>query len=260
MVGDRFPYLGCTRSIFTQTIKESKMKILQTNRSKFLAIMIIMILGFFSMKILAQEKDETKSKLDNLKGKIEKLTIKADGKDVVFEGKDAEKLVGMLKSGPHKGFMFKNDDGKMMKMRGSNVMMFRSEDNDADEKDGENKKNVKVEVNDGVKKITVTTMKDGKEETKVYEGEDAEKFLKEEKEENGMKHFNIKIDDDEDMPRDRKMFFQHMEGNSCGGCCCGSEKMMMRSHSSGKGMKHMIIEEKEDDEKSEKIEKKIEKK
>lgn len=234
------------------------MKILQTNRSKFLAIMIIMILGFFSMKILAQEKDETKSKLDNLKGKIEKLTIKADGKDVVFEGKDAENLVGMLKSGQHKGFMYKNDDGKMMKMRGSKVMMFRSEDNDADEKEGDNKK-VKVEVNDSGKKITVTTMKEGKEETKVYEGEDAEKFLKEEKEENGMKHFNIKIDDDEDMPRDRKMFFQQMEGNSCGCSCCCGEKMM-RKYSPGKNMKHMIIEEKEDDEKSEKIEKKVEKK
>ncbi|MEK6552585.1 MAG: hypothetical protein AABZ54_03955 [Bacteroidota bacterium] len=71
------------------------MKILQTDKSKFFAIMIILILGLFSMAIFAQEKDETKSKLDNLKGKIEKLTIKADGKDIVFEGKDAEKLVKM---------------------------------------------------------------------------------------------------------------------------------------------------------------------
>ncbi|MCX6174862.1 MAG: hypothetical protein NTZ27_08945 [Ignavibacteriales bacterium] len=224
------------------------MKLLQTNKSKFLAIMIILILGFFSMKILAQEKDETKSKLDNLKGKIEKLTIKADGKDVVFEGKDAEKLVGMLRSSSRKGFMFKSDDGKMMKMRGGNVMMFRSEDNDADEKDGENKKNIKVEVNDSGKKITVTTMKDGKEETKTYEGDEAEKFLKDE---NGMKHFNIQIDGDEDMPKEKLMFFKHMGGNNCGCSCCGGEKMM-RKHSMGKNMKHMIIEEKEDDEKSEK--------
>ncbi|MFA5805750.1 MAG: hypothetical protein WC879_14020 [Melioribacteraceae bacterium] len=229
------------------------MKMLQTDKSKFFAIMIILILGIFSTAIFAQEKDETKSKLDNLKGKIEKLTIKADGKDIVFEGKDAEKLVGMLKSSPHKGFMFKNDDGKMMKMGGGNVMMFRSKDDAADEKGCEKKKNVKVEVNNDGKKITVTTMKDGKEETKVYEGEDAEKFMKEEK---GMKHFNIQIDSDEDMPKDRIMFFQHMEGNNRGCSCCGGEKMMMRKHFPGKDMKHMIIEEKEDDEKSEKVEKK----
>ena len=48
---------------------------LQTDKSKFFAITIILILGLFSMAIFAQEKDETKSKLDNLKGKIEKLTI-----------------------------------------------------------------------------------------------------------------------------------------------------------------------------------------
>src|SRR3989339_1033642 len=226
------------------------MKILHTDQSKFLAIMIILILGLFSMAVFAQEKDEAKSKLDNLKGKIEKLTIKADGKDVVFEGKDAEKLVKMLKNNQHKGFMFRSEDGNMMKMRGGNVMMLRSKDDD--ENDGENNKKVKVEVNDDGKKITVTTMKDGKEETKVYEGEDAEKFLKEE---NGMKHFNIKIDSDENMPKDHVMFYKQMDGNSCG-CCCGSgKKMVMRKHSSGKGMKHIIIEEKEDDEKSEKVEK-----
>ena len=233
------------------------MKMLQTDKSKFFAIMIILILGLFSMAIFAQEKDETKSKLDNLKGKIEKLTIKADGKDIVFEGKDAEKLVKMLKSSPHKGFMFKSDDGNMMKMKGGNVMMFRSKDDDADEKGGENKKNVKVEVNDDGKKITVTTMKDGKEETKVYKGEDAEKFIKEEK---GMKHFNIQIDSDEDMQKDRIMFFKHLEGNNRGCSCCGGEKMMMRKHFPDKSMKHMMIEEKEDDEKSEKVEKKVEKK
>ena len=229
------------------------MKILHTNQSKFLAIMIIMSLGFFSMTILAQEKDETKSKLDNLKGKVEKLTIKADGKDVVFEGKDAEKLVKMLKSNPRKEFMFQSHGGKTMKMGGGNVMMFRSDDNDADENGNGDEKKVKVEVNKDGKKITVTEMKDGKEETKVYEGEDAEKFLDEEK---SMKHFNIKIDSDENMPHSGMMFFKQRDGDNNCCSCCGGEKIMMRKHSSCKKMKHMIIEEKEDDEKSEKEEKK----
>jgi hypothetical protein len=233
------------------------MKIVHTNQSKFFAIMIFMMLGFFSMAILAQEKDETKSKLDNLKGKVEKLTIKVDGKDVVFEGKDAEKLVKILKSGPLKEIRFRSEGGNMMKSGCGNVMMFRSKDNDEDEMNCENQKKVKVEVNGDSKKITVTTMKDGKEETKVYEGEEAEKFLKEEK---GMKHFNIQIDDDEDMPGEGAIFFKHMDGNGCGCPCCCGERMMMRRHSSGKNMKHIIIEEKEDDEKSEKAENKVEKK
>ena len=233
------------------------MKILQTNQPKFFAIIIFIMLGLFSITILAQEKDETKSKLDNLKGKVEKLTIKVDDKEVVFEGKDAEKLVKMLKSGPRKGFMFRDEDGNMMKRGGGNVMMFRSKDDDAENNDGENQKKVKVEVNDNGKKITVTTIEDGKEETKVYEGEEADKFLKEEK---GMKHFNIQIDGDEDMPGEGAMFFKHMDGKGCGCSCCCGERMMMRRHSSGRNMKHIIIEEKEDDEKSEKTENKVEKK
>lgn len=233
------------------------MKLLHTNQSKFLAIVIILMVGFLSMTILAQEKDETKSKLDNLKGKVEKLTIKIDGKDVVFEGKDAEKLVKKLKGSSQREFMFQSKNGKMMKMGGGNVVMFRSKDDDTDEKDGENKKEVKVEVNDSGKKITVTTMKDGKEETKIYEGADAEKFMQDEK---NAKNFNIKVESCEDMPHDKMMFFKHIDGNGCGCSCCGGERMLMRQHSKGKGMKLMMIEEDDDDEKSEKVEKKIEKK
>ena len=227
---------------------------LQTDKSKFFAIMIILILGLFSMAIFAQEKDETKSKLDNVKGRIEKLTIKADGKDIVFEGKDAEKLVGTLKGNTHKEIMIKGLDGKTMKMHGGNVVMFSSKE-DADKKEGENKKNVKVEINDNGKKITVTTMKDGKEETKVYEGAEAEKFLKDE---NGMKHFNVRLEGDEDMPHSGMMFFKQRDGDNCSCSCCGGERMMIRKHSSGKDMKRIIIEEKEDDEKSDKVEKKTE--
>jgi len=48
----------------------------------------------------------------------------------------------------------------------------------------ENKKgvieqNVNVEVEDGVKKVTVTTIKDGNKNVEIYEGEEAEKYLEE---------------------------------------------------------------------------------
>ncbi len=222
---------------------------LQTDRSKFFTMMVIILLGLFSLTLLAQEKEEAKSKLNQLKGKVEKITVKVDGKDVVFEGEDAQKMADKMKSekrikvSSSRDFEhFEEGDGK--------VMMFRSKAKagDFETKVGDIKKKIKVEDKDGKKVVTITTMKDGKEETKTYEGDEAEKFLNEEK---GMKHITVTMNDDEDISRDRKMFFKHMEGNGCGCSCCCGEKMM-RKHSPGKNMKHIIIEEKEDDEKSEK--------
>lgn len=55
--------------------------------------------------------------------------------------------------------------------------------------DAENiEKNVKIEINDGVKKITETTTENGKKSVKIYEGEEAEKYLQE----NNEKHIKIK--------------------------------------------------------------------
>ena len=68
------------------------MKIFQTNKSKFIAMLTIILLALFSIAISAQDKEKPNSKMDQLKGKIEKITVKVDGKDVVFEGKEAEKL------------------------------------------------------------------------------------------------------------------------------------------------------------------------
>lgn len=63
------------------------MMVLQTNKSKFFTIMVLVLIGVFSLTLFAQEKEESKSKLDQLKGKVEKITVTVDGKDVVFEGK-----------------------------------------------------------------------------------------------------------------------------------------------------------------------------
>ncbi|MEW6652149.1 MAG: hypothetical protein AB1394_01640, partial [Bacteroidota bacterium] len=58
---------------------------------------IIMLLVVLGIALNAQEK-ETKDKLDNLKGKVEKVTIKVDGKEVVFEGKEAERIAKAAKA------------------------------------------------------------------------------------------------------------------------------------------------------------------
>ena len=224
------------------------MKILQTNKSKFIAMLTIILLALFSIAISAQDKEKPKSKMDQLKGKVEKITVKVDGKDVVFEGKEAEKLAKQLR-GQRRIEVVTDDDGEMMSEGEGDVVMFNSRHRDKDYNfslnKGDENKNINVEDKDGQKTVTVTTKKDGKEETKTYKGEDAEKFLKEER---GKEHFKFFIGDDEDMPRGRSMYFNH-KGDDEGCCCCGcGNRMMMRKPMPGQ-MKHMIIKDFDDDDK-----------
>ncbi|MBI1938033.1 MAG: hypothetical protein HYS25_07890 [Ignavibacteriales bacterium] len=178
-----------------------------------------------------KDDDNLKNKLAGLKGKVEKLTVKVDGKDVAFEGEDAEKLVRRLKvfySMQDLDLFWFSDD----EIDGSNLMIYKfREDDDAD---GESTKKIKVDIDDGKKKVTVTETKDGKEETKVYEGEEAEKFLKgNEKEGKFRMHF-----DGED---DGTIFFERFGygvGNYGCHCCCDR---MMKMHRGFPGVKEKKV-------------------
>lgn len=242
------------------------MIVLNTNKSKSLAIMVLVMMGFFSLTLFAQEKAESKSKLDQLKGKVEKITVKVDGKDIVFEGKEAQKLADQMRSekrikiiseGNLKGV--KEGDGKVFVFRSKN------EGDDSDIKGGKVTKKINVEDKDGKKVVTITTTTDGKEETKTYEGEEAEKFLKDE---NGMKHITVTLNDGDDKSQDRVIYFNKKTdgrmGMRGGCCCCGNgEGMAKMKHMSGKGMKKMIIKKYDDNDKESEeneVEKKIEKK
>lgn len=209
----------------------------RSNAIKLAAFVLFLVLGF---SLYAQEKNEFKDKLKSLDGKIEKVTIKVDGKDVVFEGKDAEKLVEIVKPGDHKKMVWVSSGpgSKLMHMGGNKMKVFSMTDEDDFEfGDGNgDQKKVKVEIEDGKKKVTVTTMKEGKEETKTYEGEEAEKMLKEE---GATKKFNIKIDDEDCELQDHMIMMRSHSGigSGCGKCCCGG------GHSWSVGSKHMIIKE-----------------
>lgn len=237
------------------------MKLQITGRSEFFTMTLVLLLGLFSMNLLAQEKGEDKSKLDQLKGKVEKITVKVDGKDVVFEGDDAQKMADRLKS-EKRTKIFSSGDLKEMEDGDGNVMVFKYKGRSGDfvfKKDG-GKKKINVEIKDGKKVVSITTMKDGKEETKTYEGDEAEKFLKEEK---GMKHISLTMNDEEDMPKDHMIYFKGKMGNKKmkmrGGCgCCGMEKAPMH----GKVPHKMMMEKMDCDKKDSDviIEKKIEKK
>jgi molybdopterin-binding protein len=215
------------------------MKVLHSNQTKLFTIILLMMVSFIIVKAQDKKEDPLKTKLDQIKGKIEKLTITVDGKDIVFEGKDAEKLAERLKGGMiHKRIRITDDEGGMSEIEGDDAMMFHMKDEG--DNPGDVKKNVKVEINDGKKKVTVTTTKDGKDEIKVYEGEDADKFLKEEK---SAKRIKVMVDD-EDMPMLNHRRMMRMEGED-GCCCCCCRHRMPPPPMHEKRMRRMMMKEKD---------------
>ncbi|NMB81104.1 MAG: hypothetical protein GYA14_04745 [Ignavibacteria bacterium] len=218
----------------------------QTVTKKLFLIAFFFLLGIFSLTLFAQDKkDDLDKKLDQLKGKVEKLTVKVDGKDVVFEGKEAESLAKKLRTfGKMPNMVWLSDEDSEFEGKDGNVMMYRFNKLGKEFKVGavgEENKKVEVKIDDGKKKVTVTTTKDGKEETKTYEGEEAEKFLKENEK---VGKFNIMVNDEDGMG-DRMIFFNKKLDDD-NGCCCCKGRMSMKHLSPGKGKK-IIIEKIEKD-------------
>lgn len=218
------------------------------NSRKILVIVIFFLLGIFSLTLFAQDKkDETDSKLDQLKGKVEKLTVKVDGKDVVFEGKEAEKLVKKLRAfGKTPEMIWLSDEDEEFEHEGGKVMMFKYDSKDKDftvsDKDDMDRK-VEVRIVDGDKKVTVTTMKDGKEETKTYEGEEAEKYLNDNKKSGS---FRIMIDKDKKAGDHIIYFDRKNDDDSCKG------RMIRVGRRAPDKVKKIIIEKIDKSEKEEK--------
>jgi hypothetical protein len=220
----------------------------QTFTKKLFVITLFFLLGNFSLTILAQDKkDDLDKKLDQLKGKVEKLTVKVDGKDVVFEGKDAEGLAKKLRAfGKMPNMVWLSDEDGKFEGKDGNVIMYRFNKKGDEfnvEAKGDETKKVEVKIEDGKKKVSITTFKDGKEETKTYEGEEAEKFLNE-NEKDGK--FKIMVDG-EPGTGDQMIFFNKKLDDG-DGCCCCKGRMSMKHFSPGKGKK-IIIEKIEKDSK-----------
>ena len=81
----------------------------------------------------------------------------------------------------------------------------RSDDDFEWETDGIQKK-VKVEIENGEKKVTVTTKENGEETTEVYEGDDAEEYIEKMKAEND--EFNIEIKSDSNGKKVKKIIIE----------------------------------------------------
>ena len=158
---------------------------------------ILPILLFILVPCLVNAQSELDKKVNEIKGKVDQIIIKSDGKEYSFSGDEAEQLFDSMRQDKKaKHFKFFTDDGKVFtgdsltkkfvfKSKDdsdseSNIMVFVNEDDDCDSM-GKDFKKIKKEINvtdnDGNKVVTVTTNEDGRENIEVYEGKAAEEYL-----------------------------------------------------------------------------------
>ena len=188
----------------------------------------ILILGFITTLLIipsnpAQEK--LKDKISKIEEPVEKIVITSNGKDYTFQDEEAKELFNKIKKKPSHNFSWTTSDSTNGKEK---VYIIKTDDDDNEieiETEGENKiiiksekdlddldniegirKKVKVEVEDGNKKVTVTTKENGEEKTEVYEGKKADEYLDKMKSEN--KDFDISIDKDNNGKKVKKIIIE----------------------------------------------------
>jgi hypothetical protein len=195
---------------------------LKTSVKTILPALVIFILSSagFAQKNLTD-------KLNKIEGHIDKITISAGGEEFTFEGEEAEKLFTKMKSHNKSSntYLVKVDeeggegtkkiiiksDGDLdevyeFKMQeGDHAVWFSGEDNLQNLE-----KKINVEIEDGKKKVTITTTENGEEKTETYEGEEAEEYLEKMKSEHGHDML-IEIDNDGEHKKMKKIIIKKKE-------------------------------------------------
>jgi len=191
---------------------------LKTSVKIILPAIIIFIL---SSSGFAQE--DIKDKLSKIEGHVDKITISAGGEEFTFEGEDAEKLFNRMQSNTKSSntFIVKINEGGegtkkiIIKSYGGDeeVYEFKTDGGDhavwfSDDDCFHNLgKEIKIEIEDGNKKVTVTTKESGEEKTEIYEGEEAEEYLDKMKSEHGHEML-IEIDEDGEYHKMKKIIIE----------------------------------------------------
>lgn len=171
-------------------------------------LLILAMVITVSVTLYCQEKKEIKEKLKSLKGDVQEITIKTDKETITFNGKDAEYVFKNIKKQKEKEIKVivnSEDDDDVIFLKGDkfnwvdidslgNLKKIILDKIDADslikfknfkfdfnfDDSAFVYKNIKVEMNDDNKKIIIMEKdKDGNETEKIYEGEEADKKLKE---------------------------------------------------------------------------------
>ncbi|MBK7105188.1 MAG: hypothetical protein IPH62_07885 [Ignavibacteriae bacterium] len=187
------------------------------------SLLTIITIFLFTTFLSAQEKD-LKGKLKEIKD-AKKIVVTTEKGDVVFEGDEANQLLKRMKSSEMKKriqviseddeilteeieglenddediLIWKSEDGeeKVIKHKGKGhkIMMFKNDNGGTDII--ENKKTIKIKVDDenGEKNVTVTTKENGEEKVETYKGKEADEYLEKMEDEKNMK---IDINEDSD--------------------------------------------------------------
>ncbi len=166
-------------------------------------------------------QNDLNDQLKKIDGKVDKVTITADGKVYTFEGSDAETLFKKMKSSKSHSFVWNSDDSNSKKViildadgdedaievegEDDNVFIIKSGKDNSDVDEGMSKK-IKVEVENGEKTVTVTTKENGEETTKIYTGDEADEYLDKMKSEND--DFDIQIKSDKDGKKVKKIIIK----------------------------------------------------
>ena len=175
----------------------------------------LFILSLFCLLTIGHStmaQNDLEDQLNEIDGGVDKITISSNGEEYIFEGAEAQKLFKKMKSSKSKSFVWNtSDDGSMKKkivivdtdgekdvieIDGDDDVFIVRTDKDFDSIDCGMTKKVKVEVEDGSKKVTVTTNENGEETTEVYEGEEADEYLETMKSENDDLDIIIEKDND----------------------------------------------------------------
>lgn len=175
------------------------MKIISNSYKIFFSAILFLIALSMNLQAIAQEKAKSSpnDKIKSINGDISKIVITADGKETIFEGEEAAKLFKRLQPVSKKRVkIMVMDDDDFTCLDNDDVMIFHEEGEDGkdikihmkkfdddfewiEKGDKKVRKEIKAEVTDGKKKVTITTQEDGEKKVEVLEGEAAEKFLQE---------------------------------------------------------------------------------
>lgn len=143
---------------------------------------LFLVLFIFSSSILFGQDKKLKEKIEEIKGEAEEIIIKTDEGEFTFSDKQAQTLLKKIKKSMKKFVFFSDDENEFevdvdfdsdfeWSVGDQNFEILLEDDEDGTEKE------IKINLNDGEKRVEITTKKDGEETTEVLEGEEAEEYL-----------------------------------------------------------------------------------
>ena len=185
--------------------------------------LILPLLIFLIIPFIVSAQSDTQKILEDIKGKVDEITIKSEGNEYTFSGDEAAKLFSTMKENKKvKSFSFITKDGKefsgdslskkiiIKKSDGDmddNILVFIDEDFDSEDADIHKiEKKIIVSGENAKKVVKVTTTSNGEEKTEIYEGKAADEYLEKMNSENEIE-VNVEIKE-EDGKKTKKIIIE----------------------------------------------------